>query len=223
MAQFPSSTGGASGLWSLTDVRNSLMGSNWPVMVTPTIEYLVVAGGGSGGIGGNGVTSGGGGGGAGGMLTGTVSIAAGTSYTITIGAGGTAVSGSPYYGVNGSNSSAFSQTAIGGGGGGGTAGSSFIGRDGGSGGGASNYNGAGSPGLGTVGQGNNGGAITGSLASPNYPSAGGGGAGAVGGPVTSTMQEAEVAQPIVAEPLEQGVMAEAALVQMAPVTGHRVQ
>ena len=31
MAQFPS-TSGASGIWSLTDVRNSLMGSNWPLM-----------------------------------------------------------------------------------------------------------------------------------------------------------------------------------------------
>ena len=31
MAQFPSISG-ASGIWSLTDVRNSLMGSNWPLM-----------------------------------------------------------------------------------------------------------------------------------------------------------------------------------------------
>ena len=50
------------------------------------VEYLVVGGGGGGG---NGYDSGGGGGGAGGMvLTGTLSVVAGNSYTVTVGSGG---------------------------------------------------------------------------------------------------------------------------------------
>ena len=56
-----------------------------PAGVT-SIEYLVVGGGGGGG---NGYDSGGGGGGAGGMvLTGTMSVVPGNSYTVTVGSGG---------------------------------------------------------------------------------------------------------------------------------------
>jgi len=44
MAQFPS-TSSASGIWSLTDVRNSLMGSNWPVMPSPGNTAAWFAGG----------------------------------------------------------------------------------------------------------------------------------------------------------------------------------
>lgn len=56
-----------------------------PVGVT-SIDYLVVGGGGGGG---NGYDSGGGGGGAGGMvLTGTMSVVPGNSYTVTVGSGG---------------------------------------------------------------------------------------------------------------------------------------
>jgi hypothetical protein len=48
------------------------------------VEWLVVAGGGGGG----GVEGGGGGGGAGGFRTGTgLSVTAGTTYTVTVGAG----------------------------------------------------------------------------------------------------------------------------------------
>ena len=47
-----------------------------------SVEYLVVAGGGSGGI------NQGGGGGAGGILEGSQSLTAGTSYTVTVGGGG---------------------------------------------------------------------------------------------------------------------------------------
>ena len=46
MAQFPSISG-ASGIWSLTDVRNSLMGSNWPLM-PPEGNTAAWFGGGSG-------------------------------------------------------------------------------------------------------------------------------------------------------------------------------
>lgn len=51
-----------------------------------SVEYLVVAGGGGGG---NGYDTGGGGGGGGGMvLTGTIGVTGGDSYTLTVGAGG---------------------------------------------------------------------------------------------------------------------------------------
>jgi hypothetical protein len=56
-----------------------------PIGVT-TVEYLVVAGGGGAG---NGFDNAGGGGGAGGMvLTGTINVTSGQSYTITVGDGG---------------------------------------------------------------------------------------------------------------------------------------
>ena len=149
------------------------------------VSYLIVAGGGSGGASST-ASSGGGGGGGGGVLTGSVGLDLGTTYSITVGAGGASLTGSPYYGNSGSNSSAFGLNAIGGGGGGGTSGAIVAGRSGGSGGGAANYLGTGTAGSGTVGQGNTGGAISGTQGSPNYPSAGGGGASATGGNVTST-------------------------------------
>ena len=143
------------------------------------ISYLVVAGGGSGGA------RIGGGGGAGGYLTGTTSLTPSSIYTITIGAGGTAPSGSSPWpvGNNGNNSvlsgtGITTQTAIAGGGGGGYSG---IAKSGGSGGGGADgengYSTAG--GTATSGQGNNGG--TGVFGSGTYQAGGGGGAGAVGG------------------------------------------
>ena len=83
-------------------------------------NYLVVAGGGSGGAGI------GAGGGAGGFLTGTTSLTTGTTYTITVGNGGSAVTDSSGLGVagNSGNNSLISGsgfttiTAIAGGGGG---------------------------------------------------------------------------------------------------------
>jgi hypothetical protein len=53
-----------------------------------SLDYLVVAGGGGGGQGGTGYYKGGGGG-AGGLLTGSTTLPASTSYSITVGAGGT--------------------------------------------------------------------------------------------------------------------------------------
>ena len=88
--------------------------SSAPVIVLSSVEYLVVAGGGGGGS--DNRTSGhynGGGGGAGGMLTGTLAVATGISYTVTIGGGGagsSSTSGSP-----GSNSVFSSITSTGGG------------------------------------------------------------------------------------------------------------
>jgi len=135
-----------------------------------TASYLQVAGGGGGGRGG--------GGGAGGMLTGTTSLVLTTSYTVTVGAGGTGASSASGWSTatNGSNSSFTGLTASVGGGAGGYAGG--PGNNGGSGGGASNnatyptYLG----GLGTAGQGNNGGSN-----GSSYAGGGGGGASAVGG------------------------------------------
>ena len=152
--------------------------SQIPVSAT----YLVVAGGGSGAAStyGSGVGAGSGGGGAGGLLTGTATLLAGTTYSFVVGAGGAAVSsgtGAYLNGNSGSNSTALGLTAIGGGYGG-----AYIvstpGGSGGSGGGAANNNAGGS---GTSGQGNAGGA--GSNSSP-YWGGSGGGAGAAG--VTGT-------------------------------------
>ena len=112
MAQFPSTTS-ASSVWSLTDEYRAVAGGNWP---QPTIsaDYLVVAGGAAGGKDQYG-SRGAGGGGAGGMLTGTLDLSRGVSYTVTVGSGGAATS---TYGGNGNNSVFSSITSTGGGGGG---------------------------------------------------------------------------------------------------------
>ena len=147
---------------------------------TPTtnltdVEYLVVAGGGSGGCGA------GGGGGAGGYRSSVVgqlsganstaesrlSLTSGTSYTVTIGAGGASRSGSDANGFAGTNSTFATITSTAGGFG---AGFSGPGGTGGSGGGAS-YNAIG--GSGTANQG-----FAGAGASGN--AGGGGGAGEAG-------------------------------------------
>ena len=69
----------------------------------PTVEYLLVAGGGGGGV--NSAS----GGGAGGLLTGSSNVSVGTTYTVTVGAGATAVSspsgGTGVNGGTGTNSS----------------------------------------------------------------------------------------------------------------------
>jgi hypothetical protein len=129
--------------------------------------YLVVAGGGSGG----GYV--GGGGGAGGLLTGTLAVTPGSSYTVTVGAGGTAVT-STTRGNSGGNSVFDTVTATGGGGGGARNGTT-AGISGGSGGGGA-FN-AGAGGTGTSGQGFAGAANNGA----NGSASGGGGASAVGG------------------------------------------
>lgn len=150
--------------------------------VAPTgitsVSYLVVAGGAGGGSG-----YGGGGGGAGGVLTGTLSVTPGASYTVTVGSGGAGASGalnSGYGGLGGAGgNSVFSTfTAIGGGGG-----NYGGGASGGSGGGGGGNGGAGG-GAGTGGQGYNGGAA---VAGPvNYGGGGGGGAGGAGSQAPSS-------------------------------------
>ena len=111
-----------------------------------TVDYLVVAGGGSGGA------QNAGGGGAGGFRTATGLSVTAQAYTVTIGAGGAASTGSSV-GNDGTNSTFSTITSIGGGGGGSDG--STSGRSGGSGGGA---NQSGTAGAGTSGQGNAGGA-----------------------------------------------------------------
>ena len=143
--------------------------------------YLIVAGGGSGGNNTSGAFENGGGGGAGGMLTGSTTLANNTTYAIVVGAGGARPSGNANGTTKGSNSTGFSQTAIGGGGGvynGGVGGSA---SNGGSGGGAINWDSgnANQPGTGTSGQGNDGGNGAGS-AGTNGGAGGGGGKSSAG-------------------------------------------
>ena len=144
-----------------------------------TASYLVVGGGGSGGS----VSSNGnacaGGGGAGGFVTGTASLSLASTYTVTVGAGGSAVTGNAGTNANGNagSNSVFGSfaTANGGGFGGATLNNPSVGGNGASGGGGSPYGGASSAG-GTGTQGNNGGA-----SDTVYGAGGGGGASAVGG------------------------------------------
>ncbi len=142
---------------------------NWNILCGGTqyaVEYLSVAGGGGAG------SDRGGGGGAGGFITGNICLIGGSSYAITIGAGGT---GRTNDADTGSNSCVSTYVdSYGGGGGGGYP--TGCGRPGGSGGGAST---AATPtylckGSGTPGQGFPGGCVVGS------GGGGGGGASAVG-------------------------------------------
>jgi hypothetical protein len=126
--------------------------------VTPSVEYLVIAGGGGAGAGNSsGYESGGGG--AGGLRNATnFTVASGTPITVTVGGGGSvATQGNP---------SVFGTITTVGGGFGASGGA--VGGSGGSGGGGTHNTTAG--GSGTSGQGNNGG--------NGYVSAGGGGGGA---------------------------------------------
>lgn len=142
------------------------MGSMWvnagdaPVLSPTAIDILVVAGGGGG------ATYGGGGAGAGGLLSFIAqAVTAGSTHTLTIGAGGASA-------TNGADSR-FGTLQLVYGGGNGNAG------NGGSGGGVQ----GGTPGSGFAGpprQGNNGGTAGGN-AYNGWPIGGGGGAGAVGG------------------------------------------
>jgi hypothetical protein len=131
-----------------------------------TCDALVVAGGGGGGA------YAGGGGGAGGLLGfASQSFASATSYTVTVGAGGTGggnSGGGTGYGSNGTDSQLGTLTLVKGGGGGGSnkSGAVTAGANGGSGGGGSAV--ATSGGTATSGQGFNG---------ANYASSGGGGGG----------------------------------------------
>jgi hypothetical protein len=127
-----------------TDAENQDTTRTFSLRVTSypnQIEYLAVAGGGAGRQGQAPVnTKYGGGGGAGGLLTGTIPISSRpVTFTITIGAGGTAPGGS---GVNttitSSSPSVTNLTLVGGGGGGGVT-PQMNGVPGGSGGGAGGF------------------------------------------------------------------------------------
>ena len=155
----------------------------WPLGYN--VDTLIIAGGGGGG--GNQATNyPPGGGGAGGFryFDQTTALAIGTSYTVTVGAGGAGGASGENMGITGSNSvfSGGSLTSAGGGGGASSSGSSGVaGLAGGSGGGGSRSDGAGGAGntpSTSPSQGNAGGA--GRTAS-DYGGGGGGGAGAVGG------------------------------------------
>jgi hypothetical protein len=144
---------------------------------TLPVEYLVVGGGGGAGT----VQYHSGGGGAGGFRTGSLSIAPGSSYTVTVGLGAAAWSNTGSTNAEGrdGNPSTFA-TIISAGGGGGAGYNGGNGRPGGSGGGSGGF-GDGSFVGGTAtpsGQGNNGGKFNG--ASGSKTGGGGGGAGAPG-------------------------------------------
>ena len=134
----------------------------------PNISILLIAGGGSGGSG-----AGGGGGAGGYQYDGEFSITP-QAYSVTVGAGGVAVSSDNTTGNDGNNSVFDSITANGGGGGGWYSGN--AGKNGGSGGGGG-WGGEGGAG-GTGSQGSNGGA---GVAGNDAAAGGGGGATATGG------------------------------------------
>ena len=158
----------ATGLFTLKQVNQAISQGAWSGYIAPKwVEYLVVAGGG-------GASSGGAG--AGGLLTGIVTVTAGTSYSVTVGGGGASGITNSSAGANGVASVFGSISATGGGG------SPFADSAANSGG-----SGAGAPststayfagGQGVSGQGNAGGSAS-SIASP-YPASGGGGAGTRG-------------------------------------------
>jgi hypothetical protein len=142
-------------------------------------DIMVVAGGGGGGA------NAGGGGGAGGLVGFTSQGLSATSYTCTIGAGGTGASNnSGTIGTNGADSQFGSLTLVKGGGAGGNSADSSpyvqaAGANGGSGGGGAGRAGLRAGGTATSGQGNNGG--SGNSDEATYRSCGGGGgAGAAG-------------------------------------------
>jgi hypothetical protein len=163
------------GIFTLTQVNQAVRQGAWTGFIAPTwVEYLVVAGGGGAGRTANGA----GGGGGGGLLTGVVSILAGTSYTVTVGSGGAGSTSTGAAGSSGVASVLGSISAAGGGGGasGSTASTFTNATSGGSGGGGT----GGSSGQGTAGaQGTSGQGNAGGSGSGNY-GGGGGGAGTLG-------------------------------------------
>jgi len=157
------------------------------VQFTGTADFLVIAGGGSGGW--DGASGGGAGGyrasynseasGGGGSSESSLTLTQGTTYTITVGAGGAAPTGQP--GNDGADSSISGSditdiTTVGGGGG--VAGS-LTGRTGGSGAGGGGSGGGNAGGAGTANQGFAGGPSV-DDGSPGEDAGGGGGAGEAG-------------------------------------------
>jgi len=154
---------------------------------TYSADFLVIAGGGAGGS-----DAHGGAGGAGGFRSASsVSITPGTTYTVTVGSGGTGVvnqGGSTQSGSDSSISGSGITTITSAGGGGGAYGHNTVAAAGGSGGGGAPANNNTGPGASgntpstNPSQGNDGGdGYTSGGGGPNYATGGGGGAGAVGG------------------------------------------
>jgi hypothetical protein len=155
----------ATGIFTLRQVNQAISQGAWSGYIAPKwVEYLVVAGGGGGNYTG--------GGGAGGVLTGIVTVAAGASYTVTIGTGGAGNTAAAYNAVEGIASVFGSISATGGGAGIGNYLAPATKNNGGSGGGGAIS--AIPSGQGTSGQGNAGGLGSATNAG------GGGGAGTVG-------------------------------------------
>ena len=149
-------------------------------------DYIVVAGGGGGGGGTNSAAKGAGGG-AGGLIYKTAqSLANGTGYTVTIGAGGTGATGSSSASVAAAGTaSSFNSTSAAGGGGGGDYWTA-NGRTGGSGGGGGTSSSVGTGGAGNTPsvspvQGYAGGSASVLASSTTCAGGGGGGAAGVGG------------------------------------------
>lgn len=153
-------------------------------------DFLIVASAGSAGVG---LVSYGGGGGAGGLVCSGQALAGGggsahASIFLRVGthsivvAGETAGVQGQYYGMQGSNSSAFGYTAIGGGAAGGAS-ANPPGAAGGSGGGGAggDYGWQTGGGLGTLNQGYGGGISGSNAGSGQYGASGGGGGGGAGG------------------------------------------
>jgi hypothetical protein len=143
---------------------------------TPQIQYLIIGGGASGGgTGGGGNVPRAGGGGAGGLKSGSFALPTSTTtYTVLVGAGGTASIGGGVNGKNGSRSLFANIEALGGGGGGSNSTNGLNGASGGGGGGISSGTTVG--GTGISGQGFNGGGVTSTVDAFG----GGGGASQVG-------------------------------------------
>jgi hypothetical protein len=165
---------------SVTSGSATTTTTSWtcPTGVT-SIEVLVVAGGGAGG------GYHGGGGGAGGVIYNSAfPVTPATSYTVTVGQGGSAATQTSNTGNAGANSVFATLTAIGGGAGISQGQTAASRNNGGSGGGASDNGGAFTPGgAGTPGQGHQGGGFfgDGNTTLISYPTCGGGGAGGPGG------------------------------------------
>jgi len=156
-----------SGIFNLATVNQAIGAGTWPNSKATNIQLLVVGGGGGGAAGG---------GGAGGLQQGdSVPVTPGTSYSVTLGAGGASASGAASAG--GATTFGFLSYANGGGGGQWRGQGSVTQAGSGGGGPADTSNSF--PGAGYPGQGNPGGSdLSGYSAAP-----GGGGAGSAGDPV----------------------------------------
>ena len=156
--------------WLVTNDAN--IGSE-AVTASYNVQYLVVAGGGGAS---KGHSSGGGAGGYRTVATKSVSLTIGTTYPITVGAGGGPTTGTSA--APSGTDSVFSTITSAGGGGGIYNNNSITGAPGGSGGGGGTTKGDGNVPPTSPPQGNDGGA--GPYGAPNHGGSGGGGAGAVG-------------------------------------------